>query len=157
MPRDLSESPSQGSSAAAARSGPGPGRRRGSRVTGEAFIELRPAARMRRLEALRAKILRLLTVAPEAPTPRPDEPLSAKSMAWLRRLESALVDDTVSPQNFRELAETAAEAIAAEERPEVYRRLMQYSELAELIPLESRSVREALLPVVEAGIARHNS
>jgi hypothetical protein len=47
-------------------------------------------------------------------------------------------------------------AIAVEERPEVDRRLAQFVELRELIPPQSRSVREALLPVVEKGIARDN-
>ena len=118
----------------------------------EAFAEMTPAARMRRLEATRAKIIRLLTDHGSPPTVE-DRVLSTRSAAWLRRVQTALVDETCTTEAYREIHETAFKGVPEDEADEVLRRVELFVEMRELHPLGARSVDEAL-PFVCSRLAQ---
>jgi hypothetical protein len=112
------------------------------------FVEMSPARRARRLEAVRTHLRRLLREVGAAV--EPDLLLSAVAASWLTRLQVALVDERISTEAYRELDWQAFREIRSDEHDEFWRRLSEYNDVREAYPAAARSTREALLPVAEA-------
>src|SRR6266513_869182 len=72
-----------------------------------------PAARAFEVEAMRFEIRYTLFE---------DKPLCHKTTAWLRRLQTALVDEHCSTESYREIEKAGFEVIPAEEAEELRRR-----------------------------------
>jgi hypothetical protein len=106
---------------------------------------------MRRIEAMRNRIRRLMQE--HGHPPQEDKPLSTVTVAWLRRLETALVDEHCSDTSYEEIDRAAFAAVPAEESDELRRRLNSFAQLRDVFPLHARSVDESLGPVLE-GLLR---
>lgn len=117
----------------------------------QTLLEMTPASRMRRIEATRARIRRLIRA--HGALSQEDKQLSTVAVAWLRRLETALMDEDCSEASFEEIQRAAFAAVPAGEADEFRRRLRSFAQFAEVCPVDARSVEESIEPVLE-GLLR---
>jgi hypothetical protein len=81
-----------------------------------------------------------------------DAPLSKPTAAWLRRLQTSLVDHECSDEAFRQINLAALAAVPAEEVEELSRRRDLFAEVRDLTPHGATCAEEAL-PAVCRGLA----
>jgi hypothetical protein len=121
-------------------------------MSAEPFARMTPSHRAFAIETVRRKLYELSAKAGHSLAE--DSPLSTSTAAWLRRLETALVDQDCSSLSYRQMDDAAFGSIPAAEADELRRRLDEFVQLRDVYPLEALSPEQALQPVLEEFLRR---
>ena len=117
------------------------------------FCQATPAARAFAVENLRLTFAR--AAREHGVQWREDRPLSKEAKAWLRRLQTAFVDEDCSTFSASQMVEAAFAAVPAEEADELDWRIRGFVELRDVFPYWATTPEQALPSVVKTLVRRH--